>query len=145
MENGIVLSMRNIGKSFPGVKALQHVDFTLRKGEIHALMGENGAGKSTLIKVLTGVYPKDEGEIYIDGVKDAYELSLVAVPAQPRAGTIKNYGPKPPAEPETKDKTPEPVPETADTETKDLVALRVRVNESFNFVEMSENSDGKDE
>ena len=57
--------MRGICKSFPGVKALQNVDFTLRKGEIHALMGENGAGKSTLIKVLTGVYPKDAGEILI--------------------------------------------------------------------------------
>ena len=74
MENGIVLSMRNIGKSFPGVRALQHVDFTLRKGEIHALMGENGAGKSTLIKVLTGVYPKDEGEIYIDGAEGAITI-----------------------------------------------------------------------
>lgn len=59
--------MRNIHKSFPGVRALQGVDFTLRKGEIHALMGENGAGKSTLIKVLTGVYGKDEGHIYLDG------------------------------------------------------------------------------
>ena len=63
----IILTMRGICKSFPGVKALQHVDFTLRKGEIHALMGENGAGKSTLIKVLTGVYGKDEGEIRVDG------------------------------------------------------------------------------
>ena len=94
-------------------------------------------------------YDKDTGKttcmLTIDGVKEAYELSFVAVPAQPRAGTIKNYGPKPPAEPETKDKTPEPVPETADTETKDSIALRVRVNESFNFVEMSKNSDGKDE
>ena len=54
MENNVVLSMHDISKTFPGVKALQHVDFTLRKGEIHALMGENGAGKSTLIKVLTG-------------------------------------------------------------------------------------------
>ncbi len=68
MENGIVLTMRGISISFPGVKALDHVDFTLRRGEIHALMGENGAGKSTLIKVLTGVYVKDEGTIEIDGV-----------------------------------------------------------------------------
>jgi len=59
--------MRNIHKSFPGVKALQGVDFTLRKGEVHALMGENGAGKSTLIKVLTGVYGKDEGQISMEG------------------------------------------------------------------------------
>ena len=68
MENGVVLSMRQICKSFPGVKALQNVDFTLRKGEIHALMGENGAGKSTLIKVLTGVYSRDAGTVNIDGV-----------------------------------------------------------------------------
>ena len=59
--------MRGIDKIFPGVKALQNVDFTLREGEIHALMGENGAGKSTLIKVLTGVYPKDGGSIYLKG------------------------------------------------------------------------------
>ncbi|MCF0129471.1 MAG: sugar ABC transporter ATP-binding protein [Pseudobutyrivibrio sp.] len=59
--------MNNICKSFPGVKALQNVDFSLEKGEIHALMGENGAGKSTLIKVLTGVYEKDEGEIKVEG------------------------------------------------------------------------------
>lgn len=62
-----VLTMRGIYKSFPGVRALQNVDFTLREGEIHALMGENGAGKSTLIKVLTGVYSKDAGEISIKG------------------------------------------------------------------------------
>ncbi len=67
MEDNIVLKMRNIHKSFPGVRALQGVDFTLCKGEIHALMGENGAGKSTLIKVLTGVYEKDEGDIFLDG------------------------------------------------------------------------------
>lgn len=60
-----VLKLRNISKSFPGVKALSNVDFTLCEGEVHALMGENGAGKSTLIKVLTGVYEKDEGHIYI--------------------------------------------------------------------------------
>jgi len=63
-----VLTMRNIHKSFPGVRALRNVDFTLCEGEIHALMGENGAGKSTLIKVLTGVYLKDEGEIFIKGI-----------------------------------------------------------------------------
>ena len=68
MEDGIVLAMRGICKSFPGVKALSNVDFTLRKGEIHALMGENGAGKSTLIKVLTGVYEKDAGSIEIEGI-----------------------------------------------------------------------------
>ena len=61
--------MKNIHKSFPGVRALKGVDFHLNKGEIHALMGENGAGKSTLIKVLTGVYSKDEGQIFIDGSK----------------------------------------------------------------------------
>lgn len=67
MENEVLLRMRGICKQFPGVKALQNVDFTLRKGEIHALMGENGAGKSTLIKVLTGVYPKDAGKIVLEG------------------------------------------------------------------------------
>ncbi len=66
--------MRGIYKSFPGVKALQNVDFTLREGEIHALMGENGAGKSTLIKVLTGVYEKDEGQINLKGHADAVAI-----------------------------------------------------------------------
>lgn len=69
MEDQILLTMRNISKTFPGVKALDNVEITLRKGEIHALMGENGAGKSTLIKVLTGVYPFDTGEIRMDGVE----------------------------------------------------------------------------
>lgn len=59
--------MKDISKSFPGVKALDNVDFKLRKGEIHALMGENGAGKSTLIKVITGVYEKDAGIITLQG------------------------------------------------------------------------------
>lgn len=69
MQDDIVLTMRRICKYFPGVRALNDVDFTLRKGTIHALMGENGAGKSTLIKVLTGVYLMDEGEIRIDGIE----------------------------------------------------------------------------
>lgn len=67
MRENAVLEMKNIYKSFPGVRALQAVDFTLCRGEIHALMGENGAGKSTLIKVLTGVYGKDEGRIFLQG------------------------------------------------------------------------------
>lgn len=67
MKENAVLEMKHIHKSFPGVKALQNVDFTLCEGEIHALMGENGAGKSTLIKVLTGVYGKDQGEIFLKG------------------------------------------------------------------------------
>ena len=67
MEEKIVLSAKGIYKEFPGVKALQNVNFTLRQGEIHALMGENGAGKSTLVKVLTGVYEKDRGKIEVDG------------------------------------------------------------------------------
>ena len=71
MQQGAVLEMRGICKYFPGVRALQNVDFTLREGEIHALMGENGAGKSTLIKVLTGVHPKDGGEVHIKGVDGA--------------------------------------------------------------------------
>lgn len=68
MKDNVVLTMRGICKYFPGVRALQNVDFTLRKGEIHALMGENGAGKSTLIKVLTGVYNRENGKTYIDGI-----------------------------------------------------------------------------
>ena len=73
-DENIVLKMRNIHKSFPGVRALQGVDFTLCEGEIHALMGENGAGKSTLIKVLTGVYTKDEGDIFIKGTEKAVAI-----------------------------------------------------------------------
>ena len=69
MQEECLLTMRRIDKKFPGVHALNNVDFTLRKGEIHALMGENGAGKSTLIKVLTGVYPMDDGEIKLEGKK----------------------------------------------------------------------------
>lgn len=67
MLSETILEMTDISKSFPGVKALDGVDFKLRKGEIHALMGENGAGKSTLIKVITGVYEKDAGIITLQG------------------------------------------------------------------------------
>src|SRR5699024_568566 len=69
MEDNIVLTMRGICMTFPGVKALDNVDFTLRKGEIHALMGENGAGKSTLIKCLTGINDFEAGEIRVNGIE----------------------------------------------------------------------------
>ncbi len=62
-----LLTLQHISKRFPGVKALDDVSFSLRKGEIMALLGENGAGKSTLIKVLTGVYPRDQGSILLNG------------------------------------------------------------------------------
>ncbi|MDR1801018.1 MAG: sugar ABC transporter ATP-binding protein [Lachnospiraceae bacterium] len=63
----VILTMKGIDKTFPGVHALDHVDFELKKGEVHALMGENGAGKSTLMKVLTGIYKKDSGSIIYEG------------------------------------------------------------------------------
>ena len=62
-----VLEMHGVCKSFPGVKALDHAELTLRPGEVHALMGENGAGKSTLMKCMFGIYKMDEGQIFIDG------------------------------------------------------------------------------
>jgi ribose transport system ATP-binding protein len=81
-----IVKMTNISKSFPGVKALEDVDFSVREGEVHALVGENGAGKSTLIKILMGVHPQDQGEICFDGKKvsiknpiHAKELGLGAV------------------------------------------------------------------
>ncbi len=69
MDKNMVLKAKGINMTFPGVKALDDVDFTLYKGEIRALMGENGAGKSTLIKCLTGVNKHESGEIYVDGIE----------------------------------------------------------------------------
>jgi ABC-type sugar transport system ATPase subunit len=66
-DNGVILDVNKISKEFPGVKALDAVDLHLKKGEVHALIGENGAGKSTLIKILAGVYFRDEGDILFDG------------------------------------------------------------------------------
>ena len=63
----VILTMKDIDKSFPGVHALDHVNFEVKRGEVHALMGENGAGKSTLMKVLTGIYQKDSGSITYKG------------------------------------------------------------------------------
>jgi ABC-type sugar transport system ATPase subunit len=67
MENEFVLQMKDINKSFPGVRALKDVNLNVRKGTIHALMGENGAGKSTLMKILIGLYQPDKGEIIYKG------------------------------------------------------------------------------
>lgn len=66
-DDNFVLDIKGICKTFPGVRALHNVDFSLKRGEIMALLGENGAGKSTLVKTLTGVYPRDSGTICFDG------------------------------------------------------------------------------
>ncbi len=64
--NECILRMKGISKSFSGVKVLDDVEFNVRSGTVHSLMGENGAGKSTLMKCLFGIYQKDAGEIYLD-------------------------------------------------------------------------------
>ena len=66
MNNQYCLEINQANKTFPGVKALDNANFKLKKGSIHALVGENGAGKSTLIKLITGVYKQDSGDILID-------------------------------------------------------------------------------
>jgi ribose transport system ATP-binding protein len=65
--DSVLLEARGVGKSFPGVRALQDMRITLRHGEVLALVGENGAGKSTLMKLLSGIYTPDEGEFFLDG------------------------------------------------------------------------------
>jgi galactofuranose transport system ATP-binding protein len=66
-ERAPIVELKKINKNFPGVRALYEVDFRLFPGEVHALMGQNGAGKSTLVKVLTGVYKQDSGEMLLEG------------------------------------------------------------------------------
>jgi ribose transport system ATP-binding protein len=82
----VILTMKDIDKSFPGVHALDHVNFEVKRGEVHALMGENGAGKSTLMKVLTGIYTKDSGtityegkEVEFHGTREAQDAGVVIV------------------------------------------------------------------
>ncbi len=86
MAEDIILELKGITKIFPGVKALNNVQFQLRRGEVHALMGENGAGKSTFIKVITGVHAAEEGHMYLNGqevhfkgTQDAQAAGIAAV------------------------------------------------------------------
>ena len=79
MGEEVLLQMTDICKSFPGVKALDHVSLTVRKGTVHALMGENGAGKSTLMKCLFGIYSKDEGSILLEGREVNFKNSKEAL------------------------------------------------------------------
>ena len=76
-----LLEARGLSKSFAGVRALDGVDFSLRSGEIHALLGENGAGKSTLIKVMTGVVARDTGTVRLDGAEIAPRSAETALKA----------------------------------------------------------------
>ncbi|MBQ4551612.1 MAG: ATP-binding cassette domain-containing protein [Clostridia bacterium] len=78
-EQNILLRMEGICKTFPGVKALDNAQLTVRKGTVHALMGENGAGKSTLMKCLFGIYSKDAGHIYLDGKEINFKNSREAL------------------------------------------------------------------
>ena len=79
MEDSVLLQMTDITKTFPGVKALDHVSLTVKRGTVHALMGENGAGKSTLMKCLFGVYSKDSGRIFLDGKEISFKNSKEAL------------------------------------------------------------------
>ena len=88
---GNILEMKDISKSFFGVPVLKKVQLTVKKGEVHILLGENGAGKSTLIKVISGIYTKDSGEIYKDGKQvsiqnpqDAIRLGISTVYQDPQ-------------------------------------------------------------
>lgn len=90
MAEDLILELNGITKIFPGVKALNNVQFQLRRGEVHALMGENGAGKSTFIKVITGVHAAEEGHMYLNGQEvhfkgplDAQEAGIAAVYQHP--------------------------------------------------------------
>ena len=79
MDQNVLLKMVDITKTFPGVKALDHVSLTVEKGTVHALMGENGAGKSTLMKCLFGIYGKDDGHIYLNGEEIDFKSSKEAL------------------------------------------------------------------
>ncbi len=75
MDEAIILDVKNLTKDFPGVRALDNVNFSVKKGEIHCLCGENGAGKSTLMNVISGVYPHGtyEGQVFFHGRETRYK------------------------------------------------------------------------
>ena len=79
MEQTVLLRMTDITKTFPGVRALDHVSLEVKSGTVHALMGENGAGKSTLMKCLFGIYNKDSGHIYLEGREVNFNSSKEAL------------------------------------------------------------------
>ncbi|HCR44344.1 MAG TPA: sugar ABC transporter ATP-binding protein, partial [Ruminococcaceae bacterium] len=100
-NDNYIIEMKNITKTFPGTKALDNVCLKLRNGEVHALVGENGAGKSTLMNILTGQYPMDEGQIFMEGKplrlsspKEALKMNIVLVPQElnliPEASVAEN-------------------------------------------------------
>lgn len=78
----VVLRAEHVTKRFGGITALENAELELYKGEVHALVGANGAGKSTLIKIITGAYPKDEGDIYLEGQKIEIKLLLMPEPKE---------------------------------------------------------------
>ncbi len=89
MQDDNILQMKHISKAFPGVKALDCVDFELKRGEVHSICGENGAGKSTLLKILSGSYKKDNGSIFINGqevniksINHAKQLGIGIIPQE---------------------------------------------------------------
>ena len=100
-NDNFIIEMKDISKFFPGTRALDHVSLKLRKGEIHALVGENGAGKSTLMNILTGQLTKDGGEVFMEGEplrlsspQDALKKNIVLVPQElnliPEASVTEN-------------------------------------------------------
>ena len=78
MAKDIILTLKNITKEFPGVKALDDVTISVERGTIHGLVGENGAGKSTLIKVLAGIYQPNKGEVVLEGKTQKFNTPIAA-------------------------------------------------------------------
>src|SRR5438477_9906112 len=78
-DEPLALELRGITKQFPGVLANDHIDLDVRRGEVHALLGENGAGKSTLMNVLSGLYDPDEGEIFLGGKRVSFASAQDAI------------------------------------------------------------------